>query len=55
MADVRRPGGGRPRSFDPDASLPPAVGALCDYLTVEELNAATGLAFVTATPFHGGC
>lgn len=42
-------------SFDPGASLPPAVGALCEHLTVEELNAATGLAFVSTTPFDGGC
>lgn len=42
-------------SFDPDASLPPAVGALCEFMTVEELNTATGLAFVSTTPFDGGC
>jgi hypothetical protein len=42
-------------SFDPGASLAPPVDPLCDTMTVEELDAATGLAFVTATPFDHGC
>jgi len=41
--------------LDPEASPAPIAGALCDLMTVEELNAATGYAFVTATPFEDGC
>ncbi len=42
-------------SFDPGASLPPPVDPLCDLMTPAELNAATGLLFVSATPYDGGC
>jgi hypothetical protein len=42
-------------TFDPGASLPPVEDALCDLMTIEEANTATGLSFVTTTPYSGGC
>lgn len=42
-------------SFDPDATIAPVEGALCDLMSIEELNAATGLAFTDTVPFEGGC
>lgn len=42
-------------TFDPGATMAPVEDALCDLMTVEEANAATGLAFVQTTPYSGGC
>lgn len=42
-------------TLDPLASIAPAVDPLCDTMTVEELNAASGLAFVSSSPLDGGC
>jgi hypothetical protein len=42
-------------SFDPGASAPPVENPLCDLMTIEELNAATGLAFVSTSPYTDGC
>ncbi|MFN8620994.1 MAG: hypothetical protein U0869_09655 [Chloroflexota bacterium] len=42
-------------SFDPGASPATAIDPLCDTMTIEELDAASGLAFTTATALDGGC
>jgi hypothetical protein len=42
-------------SFDPNATLEPITNALCDLITVEELNGLSSLAFETATPETNGC
>ena len=51
LCDVIRTG----LAFNPDVTPTPITGALCDLMTVDELNAATGFAFLTATPFQRGC
>lgn len=42
-------------SFDPDASFEPIENALCDLMTIEEINTLSPLVFATTVPTSDGC